>query len=169
MTEFESEINISGSLEGLSCTEKDISELIKLLIKVEPKLEQKLISKSINLSFLSKSEIEKLNSKFLNKNKPTNVLSFPSSGFGFDDAFLGDIAICPEIIVNEAHEQGKDKQNHLSHIIMHSLLHLAGYDHQDRYSSELMESLEIIALKKLGIANPYWNTLRYVCVYEVRR
>ena len=104
---------------------------------------------------MSKSEIEKLNSKFLNKNKPTNVLSFPSSGFGFDDAFLGDIAICPEIIVNEAHEQGKDKQNHLSHIIMHSLLHLAGYDHQDRYSSELMESLEIIALKKLGIANPY--------------
>lgn len=155
MTTPESNVFISGDLEGLSCSEKNVLELIELLVQAEPSLQKKLKSRHVNLTFITKNEIKELNSKFLNKDQPTNVLSFPSSGLDFEEQLLGDIAICPEIIINEADDQNKDQQNHLSHIILHSLLHLAGYDHQEDSSAEKMESLEIEALKKLGIANPY--------------
>jgi probable rRNA maturation factor len=155
VTTPESNVFISGDLEGLSCSEKNVLELIELLVQAEPSLQKKLKSRHVNLTFITKNEIKELNSKFLNKDQPTNVLSFPSSGLDFEEQLLGDIAICPEIIINEADDQNKDQQNHLSHIILHSLLHLAGYDHQEDSSAEKMESLEIEALKKLGIANPY--------------
>ncbi len=155
MTAFKTNLFISGDLKGLSCSEESISELIELLIETEPKLEKKIKSRPINLNFITKKEIQDLNSKFLNKDQPTNVLSFPSDGLDLSDELLGDIAICPEIIIYEADDQNKDRQNHLTHIILHSLLHLAGYDHQEESSAGLMESLEIKVLKKLGIANPY--------------
>ena len=155
MTAFKTNLFISGDLKGLSCSEESISELLELLIETEPKLEKKIESRPINLNFITKKEIQDLNSKFLNKDQPTNVLSFPSDGLDLSDGLLGDIAICPEIISYEADDQNKDRQNHLTHIILHSLLHLAGYDHQEESSAELMESLEIKVLKKLGIANPY--------------
>ena len=155
MTAFKTNLFISGDLKGLSCSEESISELIELLIETEPKLEKKIKSRPINLNFITKKEIQDLNSKFLNKDQPTNVLSFPSDGLDLSDELLGDIAICPEIISYEADDQNKDRQNHLTHIILHSLLHLAGYDHQEESSAGLMESLEIKVLKKLGIANPY--------------
>ena len=155
MTAFKTNLFISGDLKGLSCSEESILELIELLIETEPKLEKKIESRPINLNFITKKEIQDLNSKFLNKDQPTNVLSFPSDGLDLSDELLGDIAICPEIISYEADDQNKDRQNHLTHIILHSLLHLAGYDHQEESSAGLMESLEIKVLKKLGIANPY--------------
>ena len=155
MTAFKTNLFISGDLKGLSCSEESISELIELLIETEPKLEKKIKCRPINLNFITKKEIQDLNSKFLNKDQPTNVLSFPSDGLDLSDELLGDIAICPEIIIYEADDQNKDRQNHLTHIILHSLLHLAGYDHQEESSAGLMESLEIKVLKKLGIANPY--------------
>ena len=155
MTAFKTNLFISGDLKGLSCSEESISELIELLIETEPKLEKKIKCRPINLNFITKKEIQDLNSKFLNKDQPTNVLSFPSDGLDLSDELLGDIAICPEIISYEADDQNKDRQNHLTHIILHSLLHLAGYDHQEESSAGLMESLEIKVLKKLGIANPY--------------
>lgn len=155
MTDIGSVINISGDLQELTCTKEDILELILLLIKVEPSLKKNLAKKSVNLSFISTSEIEKLNLRFLNKNKPTNVLSFPALESDLGDRSLGDIAICPEIIINEALDQGKAAQSHLSHIILHSLLHLAGHDHGDNDSADLMESLEVSVLEKLGIADPY--------------
>ena len=152
---IEININISGDLEGLTCSTRDIYELINLLIEVEPKLEKKILNRDVNVKFISKSDIAELNSRFLNKNKPTNVLSFPSEGTERDNKLLGDIAICPEIIKTEAFDQNKDIKSHLSHIILHSLLHLTGFDHQDACEAEIMESLETMALKKIGIANPY--------------
>ena len=155
MTFIESNISIIGDLEGLICTERTISELINLIIEVEPSLKKQILNRSVNIKFVSKSEIKELNSKFLNKDKPTNVLSFPSEGLDLDNQLLGDIAICPEIIRNEALTQEKENQNHLSHIILHSLLHLAGFDHEDGHSAIKMESLEVKVLRKIGIANPY--------------
>jgi len=150
-----SQIFISGNLEGLSCTESSVSDLIEALLQVKPDLKKIFKDRPVNLSFISKKAIKELNSEFLKKDKPTNVLSFPSTGLSFSDEILGDIAICPEIIKKEAAIQNKEEQDHLSHLIIHSLLHLAGYDHQEATSAEQMESLEIRALKKLGIANPY--------------
>lgn len=155
MSVVKSQIFISGNLEGLNCTETSVSYLIKALLQVKPDLKQIFRDRPVNLSFISKEAIKELNSEFLKKDKPTNVLSFPSAGLSFGDEILGDIAICPEIIKKEAAIQNKEEQDHLSHLIIHSLLHLAGYDHQEADSAKQMESLEVKALKKLGIANPY--------------
>ena len=155
MSVAKSQIFISGNLEGLSCTETSVSDLIKVLLQVKPDLKQIFKDRPVNLSFISKEAIKELNLEFLKKDKPTNVLSFPSTGLSFSDEILGDIAICPEIIKKEAAIQNKEEQDHLSHLIIHSLLHLAGYDHQEADSAKQMESLEVKALKKLGIANPY--------------
>lgn len=155
MSVAKSQIFISGNLEGLSCTESSVSDLIEALLQVKPDLKKIFKDRPVNLSFISKKAIQELNSEFLKKDKPTNVLSFPSTGLSFSDEILGDIAICPEIIKKEAAIQNKEEQDHLSHLIIHSLLHLAGYDHQEATSAEQMESLEIRVLKKIGIANPY--------------
>ncbi len=155
MSVAKSQIFISGNLEGLNCTEKSVSDLIKALLQVKPDLKKIFKDRPVNLSFISKKTIKELNLEFLKKDKPTNVLSFPSRGLSFGDEILGDIAICPEIIKKEAAIQNKEEQDHLSHLIIHSLLHLAGYDHQEADSAKQMESLEVKALKKLGIANPY--------------
>lgn len=155
MSVAKSQIFISGNLEGLNCTEKSVSDLIKALLQVKPDLKNSFKDRPVNLSFISKKAIKELNSEFLKKDKPTNVLSFPSTGLSFGDDILGDIAICPEIIKKEAAIQNKEEQDHLSHLIIHSLLHLTGYDHQEADSAKQMESLEVKALKKLGIANPY--------------
>ena len=155
MSVAKSQIFISGNLEGLNCTEKSVSDLIKALLQVKPDLKKIFKDRPVNLSFISKKTIKELSSEFLKKDEPTNVLSFPSTGLSFSDEILGDIAICPEIIKKEAAIQNKEEQDHLSHLIIHSLLHLAGYDHQEADSAKQMESLEVKALKKLGIANPY--------------
>ena len=83
-----SNIFISGDLEGLSCTEEDISSLIQLLIGAEPSLESLFLKKSVNIRFISKTEIKELNFRFLNKDRPTNVLSFPPQESTLDDELL---------------------------------------------------------------------------------
>ena len=152
---LESNIFITGNLEDLSCTQKDISEWVQALIDVEEGLDELITAKNINFSFVSEEEIQKLNLTFLKKDKPTNVLSFPSPATDLNQDLLGDIAICIDVIKKESYEQGKETADHLTHIILHSVLHLVGYDHEDEASANKMELLEISTLKKIGIANPY--------------
>jgi len=68
---------------------------------------------------------------------------------------LGDIVICPEKLSQEASEQGKSVQDHWAHLVVHSVLHLTGLDHNSEIAAETMESLEIQILSGLGIDNPY--------------
>lgn len=112
------------------------------------------------------AHIAMLNSDFRSKNTPTNVLSWPAYGIApnanghppqitFDDSFLGDIAIAYETCLLEAQQQGKTLKNHVTHLCLHSMLHLLGYDHQTQAQAETMERLEISLLSRLDIANPY--------------
>lgn len=94
-----------------------------------------------------------LNGRFRGIDKPTNVLSFPSGGGGAD--FLGDIAIAFETCRREAESEGISFRDHAAHLIVHGLLHLAGYDHEEDEEAERMESLETEILARLGIADPY--------------
>ena len=169
MTILESNIFITGNLEGLDFSRKNISLWIHSLVTVEESINELISGKELNLSFVSRAEIQDLNRRFLNKDKPTNVLSFPSSVEDSSQNLLGDIAICPDIIKSESLEQGKPELDHLIHLIIHSVLHLVGYDHQDKKSEMDMEAIEIKVLQKLGIANPYLNNLSCASVYEVRR
>ena len=104
----------------------------------------------LSLAFVDDARIQELNREFRDKDKPTNVLSFPMDG-----ALLGDIVLARETIAREAETQGKKIEDHLTHLIIHGFLHLLGYDHMDEKNASEMEAIEIAALTQLGIDNPY--------------
>jgi len=99
----------------------------------------------------SESEMRALNREWRGCDNPTNVLSFPTT----DKELLGDIVLCEPVIRREAREAGKSYEAHLAHMLMHGMLHLLGLDHEDKADAARMEKLEIKALGKLGIRNPY--------------
>ena len=97
--------------------------------------------------------LQDLNLRFRGVDKPTNVLSFPAASA--PDGFLGDMAIAFETCRREAEAQGVAFRDHAAHLIVHGLLHLAGYDHEEDGEAERMESLETAILAKLGVADPH--------------
>jgi len=112
--------------------------------------EPRLAELSVLLSTDLKVQI--LNRKHRNKNKPTNVLSFPISP---PAPMLGDIVLAFETVEKEAEEKGIAFESHMMHLLIHGFLHLQGYDHEVEGDANVMEALEIKALKTLNIANPY--------------
>ncbi len=101
-------------------------------------------------------EIKKLNKQYRDKDKATNVLSFPMhSPEEVDICLLGDIILCAPVIRNEAQQQNKTSSAHWAHMVVHGMLHLQGYDHIKDDEAEEMEQLEISILKRLGFDNPY--------------
>jgi probable rRNA maturation factor len=94
-----------------------------------------------------------LNLDFRGKDKPTNVLSFSAGG-----DYAGDIAIAYGVTKKEAKATGKSLADHACHLVVHGVLHLAGYDHERPRDAKRMEPLEVKILKRLGIADPYAAT-----------
>lgn len=97
--------------------------------------------------------IQELNAQFRNKDRPTNVLSFPAPPN--PEKHLGDVALALGVCAREAAEQGKPLAHHLQHMVVHGVLHLLGYDHMSEDEAEAMESLERVILADLGIPDPY--------------
>lgn len=110
-------------------------------------------------------EVRQLNAQYRQKDKPTNVLSFPmiepdlieSLTQNSDDGevLLGDIILAQGVCAREAEEKGVSVEHHATHLIVHGVLHLLGYDHQGDSEAEAMESMERAALATLGIPDPY--------------
>jgi probable rRNA maturation factor len=104
-----------------------------------------------------------LNRAYRGKDKPTNVLSFAALDAERSKAaqkptmpwLLGDVVLASGVVTREAKAQGKSLTHHLSHLAVHGVLHLLGYDHEHDRDAEAMEALEIAALAGMGIANPY--------------
>ena len=118
----------------------------------------------VSALFTSDAEVHALNREWRGKDKPTNVLSFPmlqreellDQGANGPPVLLGDIALAYETCAREAAEKGIALEDHAAHLIVHGLLHLAGHDHVHcDEEAEAMEALEIAALAKMGISNPY--------------
>jgi probable rRNA maturation factor len=97
--------------------------------------------------------VRDLNARFRNKDKPTNVLSFPSRLN--PEAHLGDVALAFGVCLAEAAAQGKPLANHLQHLVAHGVLHLVGYDHETDAEAAEMEDLERVVLAELGVPDPY--------------
>jgi probable rRNA maturation factor len=107
----------------------------------------------LTLLLSSDARLQELNRDFRGKNKPTNVLSFPAGEN--PDGYCGDIAIAFGVTFSQAQDAGKPFADHASHLVVHGVLHLAGYDHEKTRDAKLMEPLEVKILKRLGIADPY--------------
>ena len=111
------------------------------------------------------ARIAALNAEFRGKRKPTNVLSWPAIEFGPREPGshpdlpeieeLGDVAISYDTCQREATAQGKPFADHTTHLLVHAILHLAGYDHIDDLDAKTMEDGERAILSRLGIPDPY--------------
>ena len=151
------ESTVNSSLWG----EILISDFYKKLNKVLNEIYEQLgldydNSKNlISISFSGDKKIMELNSFFRKKNSATNVLSFPSNNKFKKTLFLGDIIFSIETILREAKVDNKTLENHLTHLFIHAVLHLLGYDHEKAEDAKKMEYLEIQILSKLKIDNPY--------------
>jgi len=112
----------------------------------------------LSLVFTDDAEMRRLNAQWRNRDKATNVLSFPAFPVRAGEKpgpMLGDIILARETIEQEAGRQGKPLNHHLSHLIVHGLLHLLGYDHENDSDAEIMETLEREIVHTLAIPDPY--------------
>ena len=115
----------------------------------------------IGIACVDNDESHKLNLQYRGKDKPTNVLSFPSDlpdemAQILDTFPIGDLVISIPVVLQEAIEQNKAPIEHFTHMLVHGTLHLMGYDHETSdEDAEEMEALEIEILAKLGFKNPY--------------
>jgi probable rRNA maturation factor len=112
--------------------------------------------RELTVRIVAESEMSELNSRYRHKEGPTNVLSLPFDGApGVDTPFLGDIVICAPVVRREAREQGKDVAAHWAHMVVHGVLHLRGYDHENDVDAGQMEGLETRILTGIGFPAPY--------------
>jgi probable rRNA maturation factor len=119
----------------------------------------------LSVKFTSDAEVKALNAAYRNKDKATNVLSFPMmdpeelstlAGSDIGELLLGDIVIAAGICAAEAVERGIAVEDHAAHLIVHGALHLIGYDHETgEVDAQTMERAERAALASMGIADPY--------------
>lgn len=98
------------------------------------------------------AQVQTLNRDYRGKDKPTNVLSFPMPP---ESGLMGDVIFALETLQREAEMQGKSFEDHFTHLLIHGVLHLQGFDHQTDPDAQEMEAREIRALARLSIDNPY--------------
>ncbi len=139
-------------------TNKILASLKRLAIIKASELNSDIVVRIVDID-----EITKLNYKYRNKNSPTNILSFPNTTINDIPVqiqtqlspSLGDLVICFAIALNEAKKANKTTTQHLTHLLIHGILHLLTYDHITDNDAKQMQNIETKVLTELGIANPY--------------
>lgn len=118
-------------------------------------------SKELGVYLTDIEEGRNLNLEARDKDYATNILSYPSDLPPFilqqmPTIPLGELIICHEVVATQAQEQNKSTDEHITHLIVHGILHLLGFDHElGQAEQDEMESFEIAILEKLGVSNPY--------------
>jgi probable rRNA maturation factor len=106
----------------------------------------------VTVRFVDTEQGRELNARYRGRDYATNVLSFP---YAPPPALEGDLAVCAEVVQREAQEQGKAPEAHFAHLIVHGMLHLQGFEHDNDSDAARMEEREIAILARLGYQNPY--------------
>ena len=109
----------------------------------------------VSIILSNDKEVQRLNYQWRGKNKPTNVLSFPNDVK--NTSYLGDIILAYETLKKEANDGNILFASHMSHLLIHGILHLKGYNHEKKKEEKIMQNEEIRILKILSIGNPYRN------------
>ena len=117
---------------------------------------------ALSLLFADDAAVRDLNRRFRGKDKPTNVLPFPAHMLpgGEEIERLGDIAFALETVRAEAAQEGKPFTDHLSHLLIHGILHLLGQDHETDEGARRMTEIEIDVMARLGLPDPYAERAR---------
>lgn len=142
------------------------AEIVLPLADVPALFKQRLAD--INIILTDNDAVQTLNADYREKDKPTNILTFPQIDCCDQDdldmqanmpaempLIFGDLYLAYDVVKSECAEQEKTFEAHLSHLIIHGILHLLGYDHIETDEAEEMEAIEIKAMVKLGFENPY--------------
>lgn len=168
-------MNVNVSIEDSSWEQYQIADIVDLCadaVMEAANMRDKKDLLEISFLFTCDDEVKLLNKIYRGIDKPTNVLSFPAyrgdlPEFDTDNAtneyfadepanfILGSVALAHETVAKESEEQNKTIQAHLKHLVVHSLLHLLGYDHIKDEDASSMEELEVAILKTIGVSNPY--------------
>ncbi|XPF93932.1 rRNA maturation RNase YbeY [Colwellia sp. RE-S-Sl-9] len=140
----------------IACENKTLPSVEQLQLWAETALSTIENDPELTIRLVETKESQQLNHQYRQKDKPTNVLSFPFEvPEGIDINLLGDLIICADVVIQEAQEQNKKSEDHWAHLVIHGCLHLLGYDHIKEDEAIEMESIEIRLLSILGIDNPY--------------
>ncbi|MBN2678772.1 rRNA maturation RNase YbeY [Acidithiobacillus montserratensis] len=133
--------------------------ILRALSVASPRLADPQRMVEVSLALVSNAEIAALNDQYRQRQQPTNCLSFPQDPLPpvFRRDLLGDIVIAPDVVIGEAADQGKPLMHHYRHLLIHSTLHLLGFDHIDEQEALIMEQLETRLLAEMGVADPYLN------------
>lgn len=118
-------------------------------------LDQNDKTAELHIQCLDTTSMQALNYQHRNKNMTTNILSFPYQHQQGALLFLGDIVLCPEVITIEAKQANISEYQHYTHLLVHGLLHLFGFDHESNEEAIFMEHKEIRILESLNQPNPY--------------
>lgn len=104
------------------------------------------------LRLVDEVEGRELNRDYRSKDYATNVLTFV---YEQEPVCQGDLVLCAPVVSREATEQGRDVEAHYAHLVVHGMLHLQGYDHENDAEAQVMEAVESHIMKKLGYTDPY--------------
>lgn len=143
-----------------------VEKAVHAVLSSQPALPKGVVQLSILLT--SDAEVRRLNKLWRGQDKPTNVLSFPAGQFTLGrqeknkksmaqskPILLGDVVMARETILREARSEKKTPRAHVSHLVVHGVLHLLGYDHEHSKAAKIMEKLERQVLARLKVADPY--------------
>ena len=153
-------IGLSIAIQNAS-SDPDIPTDIQLTQWAIKALDTRSEQAEITIRIVDPTEGATLNAQYRHKeNGPTNVLSFSyTPPMGMEALLLGDIVICAAVVATEAQDQQKPLEAHWAHMVVHGVLHLLGYDHEQVSDALIMEALENTILKALDFEPPYGEPL----------